>query len=128
MASGELEAARAASRGADPERTLVGENPATASLEEARWWFKVYAELTELEEHLLDDFASTVGRMATDARNEAMETNLPVIESQLRRFKHRRGYWSTRVRALQSQGERGKEERRSAMRRLVADRREAERK
>lgn len=128
MASGEQEAALAASRGADPERTLVGEDPATASLKEARWWFKVYAELTDLEEHLFNDLASTVGRMAAEARNEAMETNMPIIESQLRRFRHRRGYWSTRVRALQSQGRPGKEERRTAVRRLVVDRREAERK
>ena len=126
MASVEGEAAQAASKGADPERTLAGEDPATASLKEARWWFKVYAELTELEEQLFDDLASTLGRMPADARNEAMETNLPVIQSQLRRFSHRRGYWSGRVRALQSEGERGKQERRAAMRRLVTDRRKGE--
>lgn len=128
MASLEVEAARTAPRGADLERTLVGENPATGSLKEARWWFKVYAELTELEEQLFNDLASNVGRMPRDARNEAMATNLPIIESQLRRFRHRRSYWSSRVKALQSEGRRGKEERRTSMRRLVADRRKAKRK
>lgn len=126
MASVKREAARAASRGADPERTLVGEDPATASLKEARWWLKVYAELTEFEEQLLNDFASSIATLPTDARDEAVDTNLPVIESQLRRFRHRRGYWAGRVRTLQWEGERGKEDRRTGSRRVGFDRRRPE--
>lgn len=99
MAS-EEEAARAAWEGADPERTLAGEDANTGSLAEARHWFGIYATLADLEQEMFDVLATFIAKMSPAARTEAEETNLPVIESQLKRFTYRRDFWRRRMREL----------------------------
>ncbi|HKC18589.1 MAG TPA: hypothetical protein VKE27_03065, partial [Candidatus Dormibacteraeota bacterium] len=90
------EAAGAAWEGADLERPIVGENPDTESLEDARHWVAVYSHLVKLEQELLDMMAGTIPKMPDDARREAEETNLPVLASQTERFRHRLEFWSKR--------------------------------
>jgi hypothetical protein len=102
MASSKEEAAGAAWEGADLERAIPGENPETDSLEEARHWIAVYSKLVELEQSLLDVLAQMIPSMPHDAQREAQETNLPVLASQVERFRHRLHYWSKRRSELES--------------------------
>jgi hypothetical protein len=96
MASRKEEAAGAAWQGADLERPLTGEDPSSESLAEALRWIAVYHQLVNLEQQLLDVLASIVPSMPEAARTEAEETNLPVLASQLERFKHRLAFWQGR--------------------------------
>lgn len=93
MASGKEEAAGAAWQGADLERPLTGEDPESDSLAEALRWIGVYHQLVHLEQQLLDTLAQTIPGMPEAARKEAEETNLPVLASQVERFRHRLAYW-----------------------------------
>ena len=96
MASREEEAANAARAGADPERPIAGEDPGTDSLDEAQSWVAVYLHLVDLEQHLFDSLAFRLPAMPPAAQREAEETNLPVLVSQLERFRHRLAYWQSR--------------------------------
>lgn len=105
MASRKEEAAGAAWEGADVERPIIGENPDSESLDEARHWMTVYSHLVTLEQDLLDLMAGLIPRMPDEAQKEAEKTNLPVLASQLERFKHRLEFWTRRRAELEeSQG------------------------
>jgi hypothetical protein len=95
----EIEAAR---KGADPHRTIDGEDPAAQAPDVIRQWLKAYSELRELEADLLDLLAERLPRMSDAARREAEETNLPVIVSQLERFRHRQNFWRKRKDQLEA--------------------------
>lgn len=101
MASGKEEAADAAWEGADLERTIIGEDPTSMSLETARHWVAVYSHLVELEQQLLDMLARLIAKMPTEAQREAEQTNLPVLASQVERFRHRLYFWSKRKTELE---------------------------
>lgn len=103
MASKKEEAAGAAWEGADLERPISGEDPRTQSLESARHWIAVYSHLVELEQELMDVLAHTIPNMPEDARKEAEETNLPVLASQVERFRHRLDFWMKRRHELEEQ-------------------------
>src|SRR5437899_988324 len=96
MASRKEEAAGAAWEGAGLERPLSGEDPATDSLAEARRWVAVYHHLVNLEQELFDLLARMIPTMPQEAQKEAELTNLPVLASQVERFRHRLDYWTTR--------------------------------
>jgi hypothetical protein len=96
MASNQEEAAGAAWEGADLERPIQGENPESDSLEDARRWVSVYSHLVKLEQELMDLMASMITNMPGEAQREAEQTNLPVLASQVERFRHRLSYWSKR--------------------------------
>jgi hypothetical protein len=102
MASRNEEADGAAAwQGADLERPLAGEDPESGSLAEALRWIAVYHQLVNLEQELLDVLARFIPGMPDAAKREAQETNLPVLASQLERFKHRLAYWQRRRAELQ---------------------------
>ena len=101
MASNREEAAGAAWEGADVERLILGENPQTQSLEDARHWAAVYRHLVVLEQHLFDVLAKMIPNMPGEAQREAEQTNLPVLASQVERFRHRLDYWSKRQHELE---------------------------
>jgi hypothetical protein len=102
MAAESREAARAAWDGADLERPMPGEDPSSASVAEARRWVGVYHHLVNLEQELFDVLARMIPMMPSEAKREAEETNLPVLASQLERFRHRLEFWSKRRRALEA--------------------------
>jgi len=102
MASGKEEAAGAAWEGADLERPISGENPESQSLAEARRWIAVYRHLVGLEQELFDMLAKMIPSMPAEAQREAEATNLPVLASQLERFRHRLDYWVAREKELQN--------------------------
>jgi len=101
MASRREEAAGAAWEGADVERLILGENPQSQSLEDARHWVGVYRHLVVLEQQLFDVLAKMIPNMPGEAQREAEQTNLPVIASQVERFRHRLDYWSKRQHELE---------------------------
>ncbi len=101
MASRREEAAGAAWEGADLDRPILGENPDSESLEDARRWVTVYSYLVKLEEELLDMLAGAIPNMPDAAQREAEQTNLPVLASQVERFRHRRDYWIHRKTELE---------------------------
>jgi hypothetical protein len=94
----EIEAAR---KGADLDRPIDGEDPSARSDQAIRRWLRAYAELESLEAELLDLFAARSAQMSEDARREAAETNLPVLVSQLERFRKRHDYWQDRAENLE---------------------------
>ena len=100
MASRKEEAAGAAWEGADLDRPISGEDPASESLKEARRWVLVYRHLVKLEQELFDLLAKMIPSMPKEAQREAEETNLPVLASQIERFRHRLDFWVNREREL----------------------------
>lgn len=104
MASEKEEAAGAAWEGADLERTILGEDPESRSLETARHWVSVYSYLAELEQELLDLLARTIPSMPGEAQREAEQTNLPVLAAQVERFRHRLEFWTRIKRELEESG------------------------
>jgi len=100
MASKE-EAAGAAWEGADVNRPIRGEDPESESLAEARRWVAVYRHLVKLEQELFDMLARMIPTMPREAQREAEATNLPVLASQVERFRHRLDYWIQRQRELE---------------------------
>ena len=103
MASDKEEAAGAAWKGADLERPLEGEDPESGSLAEAQRWIAVYHHLVNLEQQLLDLLAKFIPAMPGAARKEAEETNLPVLASQIERFRHRLAFWQKRRDEIEQQ-------------------------
>jgi hypothetical protein len=103
MASKKEEAAGAAWEGADLERPIVGEDPETGSLREALRWVAVYHHLVSLEQELFDLLARMIPTMPNEAQKEAETTNLPVLASQVERFRHRLEFWQKRRDELQKQ-------------------------
>jgi hypothetical protein len=96
MASRRQEAAGAAWEGADLGRPIQGENPESRSLEEAHRWIGVYHHLVNLEQELFDLLARMIPSMPSEAQKEAEQTNLPVLASQVERFRHRLDFWQKR--------------------------------
>jgi len=94
------DAIEAAQKGADLHRTIDGEDPDTKSPDSIRQWLKTYAELLALEADLLDMLAERLPGMSNGARREAEDTNLPVIVSQLERFRYRLDFWKKRKEEL----------------------------
>jgi len=90
----------AARKGGDFNRPIDGEDPKAQSPGAVRRWLKAYSELESLEAELLDVLAGRIAGMGDDARHEASETNLPVLISQLERFRKRHDYWRQRQQQL----------------------------
>jgi hypothetical protein len=99
MESPEIEAAR---KGADPNQPMDGEDPSAQSPDVARRWLRAYAELESLETELLDLLALRTAHMSKEARQEAAETNFPVLVSQLERFHKRLDFWQQRKREVEA--------------------------
>ena len=100
MQADQSRATEAARKGADPHRLMDGEDPGTQSAQSAHHWLKAYAELLELEADLLDMIAERMPGMSDEARHEAEETNLPVIVTQMERFRYRLEFWRQRKQEL----------------------------
>jgi hypothetical protein len=95
------EAAGAAWEGVDLERPIRGEDPKSESLDDARRWVSVYSHLVNLEQELFDVLARMIPNMPGEAQREAEQTNLPVLASQVERFRHRLDYWVKRKHDLE---------------------------
>jgi len=92
----------AAARGGDVTIRMDGEpDPATASLELALFWRKVYTEILTMEEAVLERIRTLMADQSSEARREVELTNVPVVVAQADRFRVRLGFWEGCVRAWQ---------------------------
>jgi len=91
---------------ADPGYRLHGENPATASLEDARSWVRTYDELIEFKRELVDLCHRYADRSPAEVSRAIRETDVVLLEMQASRFEQRRDYW--KIRAAEMQGGRSR--------------------
>ncbi|MBV9100305.1 MAG: hypothetical protein JO198_04590 [Candidatus Dormibacteraeota bacterium] len=91
-------------RSVDRDVPLNGENPVgESSLDEARLWRRIYREVVELEESVLNTIVEHLPLMSREARTEAETTNVPLIRGQLDRFRHRLHLWEARASQLENE-------------------------
>lgn len=92
----------AAIRGGDPHQPMDGEaDPASASLEQARYWRQIYSEILTMEEKVMDRIQALMAKQSPQARREVEQSNVPVVAAQADRFRKRLGFWTERVRELE---------------------------
>jgi hypothetical protein len=77
-----------------------GEDPTTASLQEAERWVSVYTELIHLEDDLIKSVKERIAKMSPAARRETERTNLPALEKDDARFHDRLAFWRYRLAQL----------------------------
>jgi hypothetical protein len=94
----------AASRGGDPDQLMDGEaNLDTASIEQAVFWSQVYAEILAMEEKVMARVQELMALESGRVRREVELTNVPVIASQVERFRQRHEYWTLKVGQLEAE-------------------------
>jgi hypothetical protein len=90
----------AATRGGDDSVGMDGEaDPTTASLEQALFWRSIYTEILAMEEAVLERIQQLMAGQTPQARREVELTNVPVVVSQVARFRSRWQVWESRVQA-----------------------------
>jgi hypothetical protein len=77
----------------------------SASMEQALFWTKVYGEILSMEEKVMARVQELMATQSPRVRREVQLTNVPVIASQVERFRQRHVYWDLKVRELQLAGE-----------------------
>ena len=88
----------AAFRCGDDSLGMEGEaDPATATLEQALFWQKIYTEILDMEESVLQRIHQLMGDQSPRARREVELTNVPVVVAQAARFRARLGFWTACV-------------------------------
>jgi hypothetical protein len=88
----------AATRGGDNSLGMDEEaDPATATLEQALFWRNIYAEVLIMEEAVLARIHQLMAFQTPEARREVELTNVPVVVSQVARFRSRRDLWDSRI-------------------------------
>jgi hypothetical protein len=83
------EALNAAIDAVEPERLLAGEDEATAYVDDAAHWTKVYAELLDFKRSLLTLAEHRVSAMDVDAGAEIKKTDFKVLAAEAARFERR---------------------------------------
>ena len=91
----------------DPAYRLLGEDPGTATLADARRWAKTYSTLLDFKHELLalcDKYAEQSG---PDVSRAIRETDMVLLEMEASRFQQRRDFWKIRIAELAGNGRRG---------------------
>jgi hypothetical protein len=84
----------AATRGGDNGLGMEDEaDLATASLEQAVFWTKVYTEILTMEESVLARIRQLMADQSPQVRREVELTNVPVVVAQAERFRSRLRLW-----------------------------------
>ena len=73
----------------------------TASLEQAVFWARVYGEILAMEEKVMARVQELMAAESPRVRREVQLTNVPVIASQVERFRRRHDYWHVKINELQ---------------------------
>ena len=95
----------AATRGGDSSRGMDDEaDPVSATLEQALFWRGIYTEILAMEEAVLAHMRQLMARQTDQARREVELTNVPVVVSQVERFRARQGIWDSLVHTYQNTG------------------------
>jgi hypothetical protein len=71
-------------------------NPAEAAVADVGYWIGIYTEILEMEEKVLARIKELMKTQSPRSRREVELTNLPVVASQVERFRQRLGYWQAR--------------------------------
>jgi hypothetical protein len=94
----------AATRGGDNSLGMDDEaDPATATLDQALYWRNIYTEILTMEEAVLARIHQLMANQTPEARREVELTNVPVVVSQVERFRVRHGIWDSLVHTYQDQ-------------------------
>lgn len=94
----------AASRGGDIDQLMDGEaDLGTASIDQAVFWTAVYAEILVMEEKVMARIQELMAAESPTVRREVQLTNVPVIASQVERFRQRHEFWALKVTQLEIQ-------------------------
>ena len=92
----------AAMRGGDASQAMDGEaDPRSATMEEALYWRRIYGEILDMEEKVMERIQDLMSRQSPEARREVELTNVPVVAAQADRFRQRLAYWTARVQELE---------------------------
>ena len=95
----------AATRGGDDSLGMEDEvESVNASLEQALFWRGIYSEILEMEESVLARIRQLMAHQSPQAQREVELTNIPVVVSQVERFRYRWEIWDSRVTAHESEG------------------------
>jgi hypothetical protein len=78
------------------------DNLGTASLEQARYWQRVYREILTMEESVLQRIRELMAVQSEQVRREVELSNVPVVVAQADRFRARLGFWDDRRRELEA--------------------------
>ncbi len=88
----------AATRGGNSSLGMdVEADPATATLEQALFRRNIYTEILVMEEAVLARIHQLMASQTPEARREVELTNVPVVVSQVERFRMRQGIWASLV-------------------------------
>lgn len=79
---------------------MPGETSETSSLDDARHWARVYAQLLEFKEQVLAETKQGMSQMEPDARSEVGRTDAQVLEAERRRLQRRADFWERKQRQL----------------------------
>lgn len=84
----------------DEDYRLHGEDPATATLEQAQRWATTYDRLIGFKHELLERTYRFIEESDLDAARAMKESDLILLEIQLSRFEQRRDFWKLRASEL----------------------------
>ena len=90
----------------DPGYRLQGENPATATRDQALHWATTYDDLIKFKHELLELCRRYADQSAPEVARAIRETDVILLELQASRFELKRDYW--KIRAAEMQGGRGR--------------------
>jgi len=87
--------------GGDRSRLLRGEDPDTEYADDARHWLAVYRELLGFKHDMLRSIDDRVPQISESAREEVLETDLPLMQAEAARFVDRIAFWEGRLAELE---------------------------
>ena len=93
----------------DPAYRLSGENPSTATLDDARRWTAIYDQLIGFKRELLELCHRYMEQSDAEVARAIRETDMIMLEMQISRFEQKRDYWTIRATELAGNGRRGGE-------------------
>jgi len=91
----------------DPGYRLHGENPANATLDDARRWEATYERLIAFKRELLELCQRYAERSDPEVARAIREADIIMLEVQLSRFQLKRDFWRIRATELAGSGRRG---------------------
>lgn len=91
----------------DPGYRLHGENPANATLDDARRWAETYSRLIAFKRELLELCQRYAEHSDPEVARAIRETDMIMLEVQVSRFEQKRDYWRIRATELAGNGRRG---------------------
>jgi hypothetical protein len=94
-------------RVSDPGYRLNGENPSTATVEQARRWVVTYENLISYKRGLLDLCLRCKDQSEPEVAQAIREADMILLEGQISSFQQKRDYWTIRATELAGNGRRG---------------------